>query len=237
MLLAYLDESHSPDDYYITALIVVDVVAIPLTKALDEVVEYAQDTYGGIASRAELHAYPLVSGTGDWTRLPDIPARVDVYQRAIAAIAAHDVEVWTRGVGLAGLRKKYGTEIDPHGVALTFVLERVQWSARDRNDVALVIADEVRGRETAYRGALRQYQETGTWGWRAVTLDRIADTMHFAPSSESRLLQAADLVSYSHRQTLRVHKDARAQAFYTGLWNNLLQTSRVKEASSWAPQV
>jgi hypothetical protein len=237
VLLAFLDESKSAKAYYLTALIVPDTEAIALAQDLDRVVEYAQDTYGGVAARAELHAHPLVDGSGDWKRLKHkVNARIDIYDRAIAAVAARPVEVRIRGVEMAGLKRNYGASADPHGTALTFVLERVQWSAADHDDVALVIADEVRGREAGYRSALRRYQESGTWGWRSTTLDRIVDTLHFAPSSDSRLLQAADLVAYAHLQSLRTHPDARAQAANAELWGKLVRAGRIHEASCWFPQ-
>lgn len=236
MILAYLDESNSDTAYYITALIVPDTVAIPLASGLDAVVEYAQLTYGGIASSVELHAQPLSSGTGDWDRLKNnAAARADITPGQSMRSLRRDVDIRIRGVELRGLRRRYGNQIDPHGVALTFVLERVQWSARDHDDIALVIADEVRGREAAYRRALRRYQEAGTWGWRAERLDRVADTIQFAPSSESRLLQAADLVAFVHQRTMRRRQHPRAAAFYQGLWEVLASHGRVKEASAWSP--
>jgi Protein of unknown function (DUF3800) len=237
VLLAYLDESQTETAFYVTALVVRDAQAIQLTTALDGVIEYAQDTYGRVATRAELHGYPLAQGTDDWARLKsDIPARMDIFNRAIQAIASHDVMVCIRGVEIAGFQRRYGTDAaDIHGAALAFVLERVQWAARDAPDVALVIADEVRGREARYRRALRDYQQTGTFGWRAQKLDRIADTLYFAPSSESRLLQAADLVSYAHVRSLRKYNDARVQAFHDGLWDKLHGAGRVREASLWVP--
>jgi hypothetical protein len=63
--LAYLDESQNPMAYYITALVVSDHEVIPLSKTLDEVTMYAQDTYGGVQRDAELHGHALVNGRDD----------------------------------------------------------------------------------------------------------------------------------------------------------------------------
>jgi len=65
MLLAYLDESFNTKCHTMTALMIKDADALPLSRALDEVVAYAQDTYGRIHSDAELHAYELAWGRGD----------------------------------------------------------------------------------------------------------------------------------------------------------------------------
>ncbi len=51
-------------------------------------------------------------------------------------------------------------------------LGRVQKDARNHDDVALVIADEV-ARQERFRLNVREYQTLGTWGWKAETLDRI----------------------------------------------------------------
>jgi hypothetical protein len=47
-----------------------------------------------------------------------------------------------------------------------------------------------RALKDVYRADIADYQTYGTWGWRAQKLDRIVDTLHFAPSKFSRLLQS-----------------------------------------------
>ena len=222
MLLAYLDEARNADAFYVTAVLIEGADAIPLAKSLDAVVMHAQETYGGVKDAAELHGHALVSGREDWHQLRGrVDACVDVYIRAVEAIANCNLRIYIRGVELAGFKRRYGSLADPHGAVLAFVLERVQLRAEQLDEVALVIADEVRGKEDVYRRAVRSYQKTGTFGWKAIVLDRIADTIHFAPSKSSRLLQAADLVAYAHLQSLRPHADPRAQAAYEQLWRTL----------------
>jgi hypothetical protein len=234
VLLAYLDEAQNADAFYVTAVVIEVTDAIPLAKTLDAVVMHAQETYGGVKEAAELHGHALVSGRDDWHGLRGrVAACVDVYTRAVDAIANCNLRIYIRGVELAGFERRYGSLADPQGAVLAFVLERVQLRAKRLDEVALVIADEVRGKEDVYRRAVRSYQQTGTFGWKATVLDRIADTIHFAPSKSSRLLQAADLVAYAHLQSLRQHRDARAQAAYDDLWRTLGR--RVHEASLWCP--
>ena len=233
MQLAYVDESKTSRAYFITALVVSDTDSIALGRALDEVVEWAQDTYGRVSERAELHAMDLVGGQGDWARWREssfIPARVSVYERAAAAIADFDVRVYIRGADIATHQQRYSVGTDIHGTVLPWVLERVQNDAAARDDLALVIADEHQLRER-YRSAMREYQRWGTSGWKPAVLDRIADTLHFAPSHASRLLQAADLVSYAHSQTKRTHPDSRAEAANNRIWATLEPV--IKEATCW----
>ena len=230
--LAYLDESRTAKAFHITALCVSDVDAIPLGRDLDGVVEFAQDNFGKIRSNAELHGYAIASAKDDWTSFQTkMQARVDVYQRAVEVIASYDVRAYIRGVTLRGHRSRYGSLKDPHETVLPWVLERVQEDAVRKQDVVLAIADEV-STQDRFRANVREYQQYGTWGWRSTTLDRIADTIHFAPSKASRLLQAADLVSYAHAQSRRTHPNAQAEAAYRRIWDTLLP--RVKHNSTWS---
>src|ERR1700678_321438 len=48
-------------------------------------------------------------------------------------------------------------------------------------------------RRPAHRRGLWRYQRSATWGYRSRQITRVADTLHFAPSSSSRLVQAGDL--------------------------------------------
>jgi hypothetical protein len=62
----------------------------------------------------------------------------------------------------------------------------------------------------------------------------VIDTIHFAPSTSSRLLQAADLIAYLwHRMDSRVDQDERAIKANTGLWN--LVQGKVSHAWTWHP--
>jgi hypothetical protein len=55
-----------------------------------------------------------------------------------------------------------------------------------------MIADETtQNDERKHREDLRLYRESGTVGYRGHRLNRIVGTLHFAPSSASRLVQAA----------------------------------------------
>jgi len=237
MHLAYLDESASERCYYVTAVIVQDSDVVGLTSALQEVADYAWDAYSGVPHSPELHAHAISNGKEDWTSMKkDYEAQKDVLNRAVEAIADSDVAIYIRGVHIEKYQARYGTDVeDMHGAALTWTLERVQRHAAATNEVALVIADERRGSEARYRQALRTYQSIGTYGWKPERLNRIIDTIHFAPSKESRLLQAADIVSWAHVRSLGKYKNAQLREFQADLWGRLTNAGRVKEASAWDP--
>lgn len=233
MLLNYLDESYDREHYWICALACRDANAIPLTEALDRVVLKAASAYG-VPRRAELHAHDLFHGKNDWERLAVMPrARIGVYHDAFAAIAQHAAAVVTRGVHVPGLRARYANPHHPHKVVLQHLLERIDLYAAQQGEHALVIADEI-DHASDYRADLWRFQREPTPGYRARRLTRVVDTMHFAPSTASRLLQAADLVAYLHRRmNSRADRDPRAVRANTALWARIEHL--VWEWGCWYP--
>ncbi len=194
MLLTYVDESYSKHSYFIAALLCHENEALSLTRALDDVVRKAATTFSELSPDAELHGYDLLQGKRDWTPLTrQVRARIDVYGNAFQAIADHDVRIIIRGVDTRKLCDRYsGTAADPHSVVLTHVLERVDEYAERTGELALVIADEPgqHDHQQQYRSDLLRYRAQGTWSYRGRVITRIVDTLHFAPSSASRLVQA-----------------------------------------------
>jgi hypothetical protein len=233
VLLVYTDETYWADRYYIVGIVCPDIEAISLAKSLDSVVEEASYEYGGVSKEAELHGHDLVGGKHDWERLkPKLTERIAIYMSAMQAIAEHDVPIVIRGVDRAGLARRYGKSTDPYSVVMTHLLERIDEYAAERGDLALMIADEVAVPES-YRQDLRRYQEHGTWGYRARVLTRVVDTLHFAPSSASRLLQAADLVAYMYQKVKRGARDERATRANEAIW--AIVAPKIRHMHCWHP--
>lgn len=234
MLLAYVDESYTKACYYMAALLVPGDAAVSLTQALDDVVTKAMYDHGEVHGRAELHGYDLVSGKGDWARLaPKIRARIGVYNNALQAIADHDVTVILRGVDTVRLDQRYRKPDHPHSIVLAHLIERVDEFAESTGDLALMIADEVSGQDE-YRRNLWEYQRVATRGYRARRITRVVDTIHFAPSTSSRLVQAADLIAYLHRRRqTHVEMDERAKKANEALWARV--QPRVHHSHCWCP--
>ncbi|MGI5157275.1 hypothetical protein [Microbispora sp. CA-102843] len=91
MLLAFVDESYTRDRYSLFALLVPDVQAISLTRALDEVVASAAQAYG-VVPPAKLHGTDLLHGNRGWEPIVKMPrAAIGVYHAAFLAIADHEV--------------------------------------------------------------------------------------------------------------------------------------------------
>lgn len=217
MLLTYVDESYTDRWYWIGALLVPDTVAIPLSTALDEVVLDAAKAYG-VAAESELHGYDLFQGRAPWTGLPP-RARIAVYNAGLKAIGAHDVTIILRGVDRRGLARRYINPKPAHEVVLSHLLERVDGYAAMREELALVIADEV-DNPAIHRSDLSRYRIDGTGGYRSRRVTRIVDTLHFAPSHASRLVQAVDLVTFLFRRMATgLAADPREAATNERLWS------------------
>lgn len=235
MLLTYVDESYTKKRYFLAALLVPENEAISLTAALDRVVFDAMMDHGNIRESAELHGYDIVSGKGDWAGLAKkIRVRIGVYNKAMQAIADHDVKVIIRSVDIVGLHALYTRPDHPHSVALNHLIERVDEYAASVKELAIMIADEVDGQD-GYRRDLWQYQKSGTWGYRSRQITRVVDTIHFAPSTASRLVQAADLIAYmANRKATSTTADPRARQADAALWARI--EPRVWHDGCWWPK-
>jgi len=233
--LTYVDESHSRGAYFLGALLCPESEAISLAESLDAVVEKAMDDYGGFRPDTELHGYDIFQGKRDFARLDSMPrARIGIYAGALQVIADHDVKIVLRGVDIDRLERRYGANHDePHSIVLTHLLERVDVLAERQGELALIIADECDGQEQ-YRDDLRVYRTAGTWGYRSRKITRIVDTMHFASSAASRLLQAADLVAFlHHRIQIGADTDPRAKRANEELWGRV--APKVAHQGIWVP--
>ncbi|MEU0961920.1 DUF3800 domain-containing protein [Micromonospora aurantiaca] len=104
-------------------------------------------------------------------------------------------------------------------MVLSHLLERVDGYAAMRDELALVIADEV-DNPASHRSDLTRYRVDGTGGYRSRRLSRIVDTLHFAPSHASRLVQAVDLVTFLFRRMASgAGADPREATTNTRLWS------------------
>jgi hypothetical protein len=234
VLLTYLDESYTKTRYLIAALMVPDAQARSLTAALDKVVEDAAWDYP-VSTEAELHAHDIFAAKGDWKRLATkVRARIGVYNKALQAIADHDVTVVIRSVDIRKLDRRYPSGHDhPHSVVLTHLIERIDEYAAGAEERTILIADEVAGQDS-YRRDLWHYQRSQTWGYRARQISHVVDTIHFAPSSSSRLVQGADLVAFLARRIEdHVETDQRAKRANEALWARI--QPRIHHQWCWVP--
>lgn len=232
MLLTYVDESYSKDCYHVAGIAVHHDAVRSLEIALHDVVARAADDWDMCDGDAELHGYPLLHGEQDWSAAKP-RQRIAIYRWAFDAIAAHDVRIFLCGVDSKRLRKRYARPKDPHDVCLQHLLERVDSYAKRTDQEALIIADELHEHDRR-RHDLRDYKTSGTPGFLSSRLPRIVDTIHFAPSHHSRLIQAADLIAFlHHRRTTQKESDPRAQKANDELWARI--GPRIQHQRLWRP--
>lgn len=232
MLLTYVDESYSRDRYFVAGIAVHHDAVRSLEIALNNVVARAAATWEICDGRAELHGYPLFHGEDDCAAAKP-RQRIAIYRWTFDAIAAHDVQVFLCGVDSKRLRKRYVRPQDPHDVCLQHLLERVDTYAKKTDQAALIIADELHEHDRR-RHDLRDYKTSGTPGYLSSRLPRIVDTIHFAPSHHSRLIQAADLIAFlHHRRATHQETDSRAAKANASLWSAI--APKVYHERLWRP--
>jgi len=205
--------------------------AVALSEELDRVAAKAASAYG-LSGDVELHGHEIFHAKGAWSAVP-VRARIGVFDDVVEAIAAQDVRVIARAMDVVGQRIRYSYCEPPHTVVLQHLLERIDEYAENLGEYALVIADEVDG-QAQHRADLSSYREAGTRGYRRRKLTRIVDTLHFAPSHASRLVQAADVIVFLYRRTFTHQEtDPRSRKTKIAMWNRL--DPKVHHHLCWFP--
>src|SRR6266508_3129053 len=147
--------------------------------------------------------------------------------------AAQDIHVIARSMDVVGQNARYRFPEPPHSVVLQHLLERVDECVTTLGEYALVIADEVDG-QAKHRTDLSSYRDVGTTGYRRRRLTRIVDTLHFAPSHASRLVQAADVIAFLYRRGFTHREtDERSRKTKVSMWKRL--EPRVHHELCWFP--
>jgi hypothetical protein len=203
MLLCFVDESNKGDFHGFAALVADEHSTKRLTAALNGIMAQAAVDWG-IDRTTEFHAYPMFHGVDDWAVVP-ARARVGLFHKVVDAIVDEPVDIILRSVSERRLHERqsknaYPVNFSPEQVCFQHILQRVDRVATRQGTHALIIADERADRER-HRDRFATYQTEGTPGvYMHTTLDTLLDTVHFAPSHRSRMLQAADILAFVNRR-------------------------------------
>lgn len=241
MFLAYIDESATrAGEYYFASVIATGEQAHDLTGRLDRLMHQVQRDQG-VPWRTELHAKELFGGEGVWACVA--PAyRAWVAEQVVAETVDSGVRLCARGVDGPRLaarqaRENYPVNFSVEQEAFKHLLQRVDAYARAHHTHALVIADERNDRE-ARRQDLALHRVTGTPGdyWRT-TFGSILDTLHFAPSHHSRMLQAADHVAFFFRRRREINpeRDTRTEAVVARIAEQMSDPNVAYQCGLWVP--
>lgn len=237
VLLCFVDESFKGDFYGFAGVLADEHATKDLTGRLNRIVAQAAVDFG-IDRRTELHGYPMFHGREQWRTL-GARARVSVLEKSIDAIVDSNVTILLRRVHARRLqerqaREHYPVNFPPEQVAFQHILQRAQRVAERDGTHVLMIADE-RGDRDRHRERFAMYQTMGTPGvYMHTTLSRLLDTVHFAPSHHSRMLQAADLLAFLYRRASTVQEtDPRAEEAMDRLWGKVTSCGKIYDSGAW----
>ncbi|MDP3967207.1 MAG: DUF3800 domain-containing protein [Nocardioides sp.] len=237
MLLAYVDESDHGDFRCFAAVVADEDATKELTDRLNAVVRQASVDFG-IPATTEIHGHPLFHGKESW-KIVGHRARAGIHERVIDAVLDADVTLLLRSVSERRLvarqeHRNYPVRFPAEQICFQHVLQRVNKLAERRQTYALVIADE-RGDRERHRERFATYQTEGTPGvYMHTTLSSLLDTVHFAPSHHSRMLQAADMLAFTYRRYRTVEEtDPRAQKIMDRMWRKLEESGKLFEPGQW----
>jgi hypothetical protein len=219
MRLIFIDESARDDRYYFYGALIVDAAALrTIERGLDVVATDLARSVPGFDAETEFHAVEMFHGKGGWGCVPpQVRARTCITTATV--LARSTARFVFRGIDLRAHRTHHSADAPPaHLLTLAQVLEAVDdhlEAADPSEQLGLVLADDHHAADNARR-SLRDVKRGASSGWAAGALTRIADTLYFGPSHESRLLQAADFATYflNRDRTVpeRDHRAARATA-------------------------
>jgi hypothetical protein len=120
---------------------------------------------------------------------------------------------------------------------LWHLIERCDEYLEAVGDLGLMIADEPgqADQQPQYRADLREFQSLGTKGYRSRVITQIVDTIHFAPSTASRLVQTIDLIAFLYHRikTASDTTDPREVQANSRLWHRV--KPRVAHDLCWWP--
>ncbi|MDO5684323.1 MAG: DUF3800 domain-containing protein, partial [Propionibacteriaceae bacterium] len=216
--LLYVDESFNDREFWLSGLVVPMNRAGELEDSLDGIVARAVSDFG-VPARVELHGQDLAQGKREWDVLAGkLRARMSLYSDALKAISqVPELRAFQYGLDRERHRKRYANPWPERQVLIGHLAQRVHTSMSSE-DHLVVIMDDAPTQESM-RSHLRDLKRHGTYSRiNSSPLQRIVDTLYFAPSNESRLLQASDLISYIHLRSRFPGTNPRAVQAAHDMW-------------------
>ncbi len=195
MLLAYFDEVKPCEGqpyYWLGGLMLTPEVIPVLEGEMNALAEECFGADAGLTKETEFHATNIWSGTKNFKKLRNPAKRSEILKNLLTVAKRRDgvFHVAVR-MDIAKITTMADGDIEP--TALMYLIERVNRFARNRGTQALLIGDleneKVVNRSVA---SLAEYRAGGTRFAYGGPINNVIDTIHFAQSHHSRLLQLAD---------------------------------------------
>lgn len=204
VLRAYLDESYSDDWFFMAA-------AISRTKLQERRLEVQfrallRDEAERLAmpTPTEIHGQELFQGSGPWVDV-GLHERLAVAGRVLQIVRDHDVRFVIRGIDRAAQRRKYPVALAPYSLVLTRQMKALNQYAGERKEEIEVTCDEI-DKHDRHRAALERHRRQGTPGYVSSKLGNVFGELNFVKSTDSAMIQAADVVAYlRHRHVVKVN--------------------------------
>ena len=241
MFFSYVDESFNKDRFDLGALLVSPRQALELSNDLEDVAKRAHLAYG-LPARPELHGYEIFHAEGEWLPLKSlVRARIGLFDDIIDLICRYNIALLVQPISKQNLQTKYGSRAKPREqVAWEFLLQQIDEWAKGKTygsgkpTVTLVIADQIDEHE-ARRRDVEQFRQSGTTAaYKRTNLDTLIDTLHFAPSHHSRLIQAIDCALFVvHRYETIKTGDPRSIATVKRWYDQLYNSGNLRSRAVW----
>lgn len=199
MLRTYVDESASPDVYYVASLTIPD----ESLQSLENELRLLQTKIGEVFKlprNLELHGYEMWHGEGMWGSI-SLEDRKVIIEHTLKVILELDVRIAIKGIRISHFQTKYGKERRTiHNAALVWNLEKVQYHANGQNRKFSIIADESGPNDIYYRNQVDSYKTFETFGWDPEKFTNLDGDLDFISSELSYGLQAVDVIAYIYQR-------------------------------------
>lgn len=235
MLLTYFDEvKPTPPDqpFYWLGGLMVDDQAVPHLE--QEINALATQCFGkgtGLTKQTEFHATDIASGCGNFKKARNPAERFEILKQLVRIYDKAD------GVFRVHVRidvsKLYGGA-DMEELALVYFVERVDQFAKAKKTRAMLIGDFEK--EKAVNRSvqnLARYREDGTPYSFGRDIDNLIDTVHFAHSHHSRLLQLADTYMWTEQLRSRTTKQSELRAEFINFIEKQTNTGWPHKYKHW----
>jgi len=212
MLLTYFDEvkpGAGQPYYWLGGLMVTPEIVPTLEAEMNTLAEACFGANAGLTKDTEFHATDIWSGKRNFKKLKNPARRSEILQHLLTVAKQRD-GVFHIAVRLDIAKLTAMDESDVAPTALMYLIERINRFAKKQGTQALLIGDmeneKVVNRSVA---ELAEYRAGGTRFAYGGPINNVIDTIHFAQSHHSRMLQLADACMW-YRQ-LGDRTDAQTQ--------------------------
>lgn len=235
MLVTYFDEvKHSPPDqpyYWLGGLSIDDTMISALEQEVNALAVTCFGAGSGLTKQTEFHATDIASGRGNFKKARNPADRFEVLKQLVK-IYDKPNGVYRVTVRL-DVVKLYGG-VDEEEMALMYFIEKVNSLARREATNTLLIGDYEKEKSVSRAVKnLAKYKKDGTLYAFGQDIENTIDTVHFAHSHNSRMLQLADTYMWTQQLRYRVGKQSALREDLVNFINNDTDTNWEHKYKYW----